>query len=121
MRSGWIAVAAIVMVSYLPVLLASDSGTVSGTVAYVNKGKFAGEVRQASVVVGSAGREVVIKANDTGDFGESLPVGKWELIRVLDGGGKRLVPDRTQARWFIVSVQRNSRFDVIVRAPAGKQ
>jgi hypothetical protein len=99
------------------VLAAEGTGTVSGTVAYVENGKFVGEVKNGTVVVASNGHEVPLKANEQGDFTVELAVGKWLLVRVFDADGKKLVRDKTQARWFTISADRNSRFDVVVQAP----
>ena len=93
----------------------SGDGTVSGTVAYVDNGQFPGGVRDSAVVVKSGDQELTLKANDEGDFIVTLQAGQYSLVRVLDGDGRQLVLDATQARSFSVHADRNARFDVIVR------
>jgi hypothetical protein len=96
----------------------SGDGTVSGTVAYVENEKFLGGVRDSSVIVKSNRKEVTLKANDEGDFIDTLPVGQYSLVQVLDATGKQLTLDATQSQSFSVHADRNAQFDVIVRAPS---
>jgi hypothetical protein len=63
------------------ILAAEGTGTLSGTVAFVEKGKFIGAVKNGTIVVGLNGREVSIKTNENGDFTVDLA---W-IIHDLSG------------------------------------